>query len=117
MTFAQRRYVDQLLDLYRRTPGTTGHVRPADRSLAACLASRGIPLGTVRDALLLAVARRTLRPDQAPPLPPIRSLHYILPILDELLADPPDPGYLHYLHYRLASLAPALVLPIDHQFP
>lgn len=117
MPLLQRRYVDHLLDLYRRTPGATGYIRPADRRLAVCLASRGIPLATVRNALLLAVARRTLRPDQAQPLPPIRSLYYILPILDELLADPPHPDYLHYLQRRLASLAPALVSPIDHQFP
>ena len=113
----QRRYVDQLLDLYRRTPGTTGHVRSADRRLAVCLASRGIALQTVRNALLLAVARRTSRPDHAPPLPPIRSLHYILPILDELLADPPHPDYFRYLQRRLAAVAPALISPLDHQFP
>jgi hypothetical protein len=116
MTFDQRPYVDRLLDLYRCTPGTTGNVRPADRNLAATLASRGIPLDTVRNALLLATARRTLRPHDATPLPPIRSLHYILPIIDELLANPPDPAYLHFLHWRLASLAPALVLTLDHQF-
>jgi hypothetical protein len=116
MPYSHQRYVDHLLDLYRCTPGTTGHVRPADRQLALALGSRGIPLDTVRNALLLAVARRNLRPHDATPLQPIRSLYYILPIIDELLANPPDPAYFHYLHWRLASLAPALVLAVDHQF-
>jgi hypothetical protein len=112
---ATARYVKRVLDLYRRTPGTSGRARPADRRLAATLCSRRIPIATVETALLLAVARRNLRPTGAPQLPRIATLHYFLPLIDELLAAPPDAAYLHYLRARLAAVAPALVSRINHQ--
>lgn len=115
MPAPSHRYRDKLLELYRHTPGTCGSVRGADRRLAATLESRGVALQTVQAALLLACARRAFRPDTAPPLPPIASLHYFLPLIDEILASPPDPGYLDYLRRRLAALAPVLVTPIEHQ--
>lgn len=97
------RYVHQLLDLYRHTPGTTGHVRPADRELAASLWTRGMALELVETALLLATARRANRSESAPPLPPIRSLHYFEPIIDELVAEPPPKGYREYLLRRIRT--------------
>ena len=56
-------------------------------------------------AMILAVARRTFRPEDAPPLAPIATLHYFRPVIDELLAEPPEPDYLSYIRYRLASVA------------
>jgi hypothetical protein len=111
----QQRYVEQILDLYRRTPGTRGLSRPADRRLAASLRQRGVPLELVEAALLVATARRALRPATAPPLAPIATLHYFLPVLEELLASPPDPAYLAYLQRRLAALAPALATRASHR--
>ena len=102
-------YVEQVLDLYRRTPGTRGLARRADRRLACTLRQRGVSLEVVDAALLLATARRALRPPTAPPLAPIATFYYFLPVIEELLASPPDPAYLDYLRHRLASLAPALV--------
>lgn len=113
----RQQYTQSVLDLYRRTPGTAGFARRADRRLAAALHDRQIPLHLVHAALLLAVARRDRRPYNAPPLPPIATLHYFLPIIDELLATPPDPDYILYLRQSLASRAPALLEPCDHQFP
>lgn len=110
-------YVEQVLALYRCTPGTSGRVRRADRQLAAALCSRCIPLHTVQAALLLATARRTSRLSHAHPPPPIATLHYFLPVIDELLTNPVDNDYLDYLRFRLATLAPTLVAHIDHQFP
>lgn len=110
-------YVDRLLELYRHTPGTSGHVRRADRDLAASLRARGVPLETVQTALLLAAARRASRPRFARPLAPIASLHYFLPVIDELIASPPDPAYLDHLRRRMAHLAPQLVTPPEHQLP
>lgn len=106
---SRRLYVQQALDLYRLTPGTTGHLRRCDRRLAAELHDRGISLDLIHEALLLAVARRTFRPQSAPRLAPIATLHYIRPVIDELIAEPPAPGYLSYLRYKLASIAPELV--------
>lgn len=112
----RQRYVQQVIDLYRCTPGgASGFVRRADRCLAAALFDRRIPLEIVHAALLLAVARRAQRPQGATPLARIASLHYFLPIIDELLDAQPDPGYLSYLRQSLATLAPALVNAIEHQ--
>jgi len=43
-------------------------VRRPDRLFAAQLHERGVPLETVENALTLAAARRSVRPDDAPPL-------------------------------------------------
>lgn len=114
---AAAEYVDRVLELYRRTPGTLGHVRPADRRLAASLRARSVPLQTVQAALLLASARRAFRPPSAQPLAPIASLHYFLHVINELLAAPLETAYLDHLRRRMARLAPSLVAPEDHQTP
>jgi len=98
-------YVRQLIAAYRRLPGTLGRPRPADRQLAADLHRRGVPLDTVAAAFLLALARRATRPQDASPLPPIRSLHYLLPIIEELLQHPPPNDYLDNLRKRFGIRA------------
>lgn len=110
-------YVQRVLALYRATPATRGSVRRADRLLAVRLHDRGVPLQIVQTALLLAAARRIFRPVDAPPLPPVASLHYFLPVIDEVLSRPPDPGYLHHLRHRMLPLAPELVADIEHPLP
>jgi hypothetical protein len=114
---SRRLYVQRVLDLYRLAPGTTGHLRRCDRRLAAELYDRGISLEVVHEALLLAVARRTFRSQSAPPLAPIATLHYMRPVIDELIAAPPEPEYVSYIKYKLASIAPELVAAGDHQLP
>ena len=113
-----QRYVQRVLDLYRDTPGTSGRVRVADRRLANSLYRRGIPLSTVRAALLLTVSRRTFRssPD-AEPLPTIRSLHYFQHVIQELIDKPLPDGYLTYLCWKLAPLPKSFAAPDDHQIP
>ena len=96
-------YVRRLIAAYRRLPGTLGRPRAADRRLADDLHRRGVPLKTVDAALLLATARRRARPPGAAPLPPIRSLHYFLPIIEELQRQPLPDGYLENLRARLAD--------------
>jgi hypothetical protein len=97
-------YVRELLGAYRLTPGTSGRVRRADRLLADQLYERGVPLLIAQRALLLAAVRRLSRPTGAPPLAPIRSLAYFLPVIDELLAEDPDPEYFLYLRNKLQRL-------------
>ena len=94
-------YVRRVLDAYRRAPGTTGQVRPPDRRLALDLSTRGVSLGTVQDALLLASARRFSKatPNSLPT--PARSLAYFLPVVDELLAEPISDAHRCYLVDRL----------------
>jgi hypothetical protein len=110
-------YVHRILHLYRLAPGTTGHLRRSDRRLAAELHDRGVALEIVCAAMILAIARRTFRSKSAPPLPPIATLHYIRPLIDELIAQPPEPGYLSYIRCKLADLAPDFVAAADHQLP
>lgn len=100
-------YVQRILAVYRLMPGTTGHIRPTDRHLAGTLHDRGISLRTVSSALLLAATRRTFRAGE--PLSPIATLHYIRPVIEELLAQPHDPHYIDYLCYKLAPVAPNFV--------
>lgn len=94
-------YVRHLLDSYRRTPTTAGRVRPEDRRLASQLYDRRVPLDAVKAAFYLAAARRIFRDFQAPPLAPIQSLHYFLPVLDEIRSRPLDPEYLEYLAWKV----------------
>ena len=99
----QDRYVREVLNLYRRTPGTRGRANAADRRLAEDLHHQGVPAELVRAALLLATARRTARSTGAPPLQAVNSLHYFLPVLQEVQQHPPDPAYILYLEARLAE--------------
>jgi hypothetical protein len=112
---AGRSYVQQLLALYAAIPGVPAHPRRADRILAEQLHRRGVPLSLVHDAFLLALARRTFRPATASPLAPIATLHYFVPVIDELASHPCEPGYLEYLRHKLAPVAPQLVSHVDHQ--
>ena len=95
--------VAELLRLYRPLPQHSLRVRPADRALARSLFHRNVHLDIVTAALLLATARRTHRPLTSPPLQPVRSLHYYLPVIDELLLVPPLPGYVAYLRAKVSS--------------
>ena len=94
-SLAERRHVHSVLELYRRHPHTTGRVRKADRLLAVDLHRQGISIANVRDAFLLVTARRSQ--SRQPPPAPIRSLHYFLPAIQELLKQPLDTGYVRYL--------------------
>ena len=70
----------------------------ADRTLAIDLVARGLSFDLLQSAFILATARRRFA---ATPPQPIRSLAYFIPIIDELLRDPPDPDYIRYLAARL----------------
>jgi hypothetical protein len=66
--------------------------------------SNNCRLPLIENAFLLATARRFLRDPAYPPLNPIRSVHYFLPIIEELLDQPPPPAYFDYLRTKLAPL-------------
>ena len=99
----ERVYLEAVLETYCSLPATPAHPSRQDRRLARDLCRRGVPLRTVRTALLLAAARRTLR--SGPPLPPVRTLHYFLPAIEEVLELPPDPAYIEYLAAKLRPFA------------
>jgi hypothetical protein len=114
---ARRHYAQTVLELYRLVPGQLGQLRSSDRRLAFALHDRGVSFECVAAALLLGVARRRFRSADAPPLAPIATLYYFQPVIDEIVAQPPEPGYLAYLRRRLAPLAPQFVAALDHQLP
>ena len=70
----QEEFIHQVLEAYRKTPGTMGTVRRPDRVLAVQLYQRGISVSVIENAFVLAATRRLMRPADAPPLGPIRSL-------------------------------------------
>jgi hypothetical protein len=103
----QCEYVTRLLEAYRATPGTAGVVRRADRFFATQLHDRGVPLMTVENALMLAAARRSTRPADAPPLGTIRSLAYFSPVIEEVLQLKVGPEYFRHLRNKLQRATPA----------
>jgi hypothetical protein len=107
VTDAGRIYLEAVLDRYLWLPGTPKRTRRNDRRLARTLYERGVPLAVVRAALVLGAARRAFRGESGSPLPPIRTLHFFLPIVEELLEQPVDTGYAEYLESKLLPLADA----------
>jgi hypothetical protein len=105
---SREEYVHHVLEAYRKTPGTTGTGRPADRMLAAQLYQRGVSLKVIENALVLAATRRLIRPADAPPLGAVRSLAYFLPVIEEVLELRVSPDYFDYLRYKLARVCPTL---------
>jgi hypothetical protein len=101
---SREEYVRKVLDAYRQMPGTTGKVHCPDRLLAAQLYQRGVPLTTVENALVLAVARRLLRPAAAPPLATVRSLAYFLPVIEEVLNLKVSQDYFQHARHRIQRL-------------
>jgi hypothetical protein len=102
----QEEYIRQVLEAYRQTPGTMGITRRPDRMLAAQLYQRGVAVAVIENALVLAAARRLMRPADAPPLGTIRSLAYFLPVIEEVLEMHVSPDYFQYVRRKLERFKP-----------
>ncbi len=100
-------YRQAIMNLYLRLPDTPRRLSRSDLGLVHQLWQRKVPLDTLELAFLLASARRIQRPADALPLEPVRSLHYFLPVIEELLHTPLKHGevYLTYLR-RKVTLRP-----------
>ena len=94
-------YEMAVLTLYLDLPETPLRTGSSDPQRARLWFERGVPLTIVHAALLLGSLRRLTRPSDAPRLPPIRSLAYFHPIVEELLEAPVSPGYLGYLQHKM----------------
>ena len=101
---AEPEYVAAVLMLYVDLPDTPLRPSPRDQWLARQLHEQNVPLSIIESALLLATLRRLIRPTGLPPLPPIRSLAYFQPVIDELQQQPVPDGYLDYLRLKLRGL-------------
>ncbi len=97
-------YVSSVLTLYTALYETPDCPQPMDRRLAENWYHRGITLQTVESALLLGQIRRLGRPANYPTLQPIRSLYYFVPLIEEVLASPPEPDYVIYIRMTLKKL-------------
>ena len=98
-------YVAAVVMAYVELPETPLSANIQDHRQARRLHDRGIPLRIVESALLLGSLRRLIRPADLPPLPPIRSLAYFQPVIDELLVHPMPDNYLEYLRIKLNRFA------------
>ena len=108
-------YVAAVLILYVELPETPMRASVQDQWQARRLSDRSVPLRVVESALLLASLRRLIRPADGPPLSPIRSMAYFLPVIDELLAHPPPDNYLDYLRLKLHRFAEQRGISADVQ--
>jgi hypothetical protein len=97
------RYVALLLERYRKIPATAGRNLRVDRRTARDLYDRRIDLPVVYQAFVLALARRAFSPNHGGH-EPIRTLSYFLPVIAEILTNPPDPAYLLHLERRLRTV-------------
>ena len=105
---ARSAYVRHLLEAYVATPGVLGRVRRADRHLADRLYEQRVPLFAMKNAFFVAAARRLRNNAFDTPLPPIRSLHYFLPVLRELQERPLGPRDIARLRDILRAGEPPL---------
>jgi hypothetical protein len=97
-------YVAGVLKLYLELPETPRKANTNDKITASGLYERGIQLNTVESAFLLASVRRLGRSPDLPPLSPIRSLAYFLPVIQEVLEKQVNDDYLKYLRLKVRSL-------------
>ncbi len=97
-------FVKYILNLYRLLPETPSKTNPNDRKTATALHQRQILMSTIESALLLGSVRRLSRSPDMPPLSPIRSLAYFLPVIQELLDHPIRDDYANYLRIKLHAL-------------
>ncbi len=97
--------VDAILKQYLKLPETPGKANSNDKHTAAKLLESGIMPSTIESAFLLATIRRLGRSPDLPPLSPIRSLAYFLPVIQELLNNPISDDYVAYLRRKVRSLS------------
>jgi|HubBroStandDraft_1064217.scaffolds.fasta_scaffold274551_2 hypothetical protein len=102
----QQAYIQAIRHLYLQLPNTHRRFSRSDRQLASVLYQRGFSFDLVRSALLLATARRLVH-DPTSPLPPVRSLYYFLPVIEEIQRQSLPSGYVQYLEHKIRSLSPA----------
>jgi hypothetical protein len=98
-------YADAVMKLYLQLPETPLKPSSNDRQTAESLRARRIDLKAVESAMLLGTIRRLSRSSDMPPLSPIRSLAYFLPVIEELLFNPVPDDYLQYLRKKVDLLS------------
>jgi hypothetical protein len=98
-------FVDSVISMYLKLPDTPSKPSYYDRLTASRFFAGKIPLTIIEAALLLASLRRFAHSGDLPPLSPIRSLAYLVPVIQELSEMPFPDGYLQYLRSKLSSFS------------
>lgn len=101
----RKHYVAEVVRLYLSLPETPARAGVSDRQLAGLWFDRHIEPAILRQAFLLASIRRLGRSPEMPPLAPIRSLHYFMPVVEEILQSPLPPGYADHLERKLRTFS------------
>jgi|SRR5215475_4609701 len=94
-------YVERVLKLYLGLALTPTRVSRLDRQLAENFYDEMIKLEQIEAAMILVSVRRLLRAPGAPNLGQIRSLHYFVPVIEEVQDLEITPDYIAYLRRRL----------------
>jgi hypothetical protein len=102
---SQEEYIRQILEAYRKTPGTMGTVRRADRLLAAQLYQRGLSLKVIENALVLAATRRLFGPPMHRPWARFARWPISCRSSRKFSDVRVSPDYFEYLRYKLARAA------------
>jgi len=97
-------YVARLLAAYTSLPDTRDRPSRSDRALARSLYRQGVTLAEVEHAMILASVRRHYRGPDLTPLEPIHSLHYFLPVIRQLAAEPLHEVYVEHLKSKLNEI-------------
>ena len=94
-------FVDQVLALYLTADETPGRFSRSDRQLAGVWYDQAVTMDEIEIAFILTIARRRFRDPALPPLAPIRSLYYFVPVLAEVRANSIPVEYVSYLRHKL----------------
>ena len=99
--------------IYAGAPDTPDKPTRNDWAVAQHLLDSGISLASFSAAVALASLRRKARSENDLPLEPIHSLAYFKPLARYLQENPPDPGYLEYLHFKFSEVFPSCPSPFE----
>jgi len=97
-------FVHAVLEMYLAIPETPMAFSTHDSYIANVWFDQGVSLLQVQQAMTLAQLRRGSRRSTDPPLNQIRSLHYFVPIIQEISRQPMEEGYFRYLQRKLDDL-------------
>ena len=95
----REQYLRKVIDSYLDSRDTPSKARRLDWAIATTFYHKDIPHATIAHAIRLATLRRHRRDAQLKQLEPIRSLAYFRPLIEHLLNEPPDPGYVEYVRW------------------
>jgi len=103
----REQYIHSVRECYLSMGDIHVEFRPSDVSIAKEWYERRIPLGVIRDAMLLGACRKYQSWLNGKPPQPIRTLRYFEEIITEVRNQPLPAGYSNYLRRTLKRYATA----------